>query len=263
MKRLAFLALTTSLLIGACAAQAQTPSQAPTATLDGRTFLSTGVTDGGAARALAPNTRIRLIFNADGSLGASAGCNSIGGTYRIDNGVLRAQPGAMTEMGCDPARHAQDDWLVKFLASGPSVTLAGNDLLLEAGDTAVRLLDREVADPDLPLTGTLWTVDSVQDDDAVSSVPDGGQAQATLRIAADGSAVFNNGCNEGGARVTVDGDQIRFIDVVTTDRACPDAAGVMEKAVMAVLGANTVTWSIEAGHLTLTAGSKSLGLQGS
>lgn len=254
MKRLTTLLLSTGLVISACAAQAQA------VTLDGRAFLSTGVSQAGTARPLAPDTQIRLTFNPDGSLGASAGCNSIGGSFRIDQGVLRVEPGGMTEMGCDPVRHAQDDWLIGFLASGPAITLAGNDLALTSGETVVRLVDREVAEPDLPLAGTLWTVDSLRDGDAVSSVP--GAAPATVRIAADGTAVFHNGCNEGGAAVTIEGDQIRFTDIVTTDKLCVDAGGDLERAVMAVLGAESLTWAIDAGRLTLDAGPIGLGLQG-
>jgi heat shock protein HslJ len=254
MNRLPILLLATSLALAACAVPAQGGG------LKGRTFLSKGVSDGGIVRPLAPDTQVRLVFNADGSLGASAGCNIIGGTYRVDGGVLRVEAGGMTEMGCDPARHAQDDWLVAFLASAPQVSLTGNDLTLVSGATAISLLDRDVAEPDLPLAGTLWTVDSIIDGETVSSIPDG--ARATLRIAEDGSAVFNTGCNEGGATVTMEGDRLRFVDAVTTDRACLDAGGGLERAVLAVLGADSVTWSIEARRLTLQAGPNGLSLQG-
>src|SRR4051812_26438540 len=53
----------------------------PAAGLDGRQFLSTGVTQGGAPFALVPNTRIRLTFAANNSLSGNAGCNIMGGTY--------------------------------------------------------------------------------------------------------------------------------------------------------------------------------------
>jgi heat shock protein HslJ len=255
MKRLSTLLLSAILFTSACLGQAQAVG------LDGRTFLSTAVTDGAAAKVLAPETRIRLVFNADGSLGASAGCNSIGGTYRVVDGVLDVEPGAMTEMGCDEARHAQDAWLIEFLASDPRIVLSGNDLGLSSGTTAIRLLDREVAEPDLPLAGTQWVVDSIIEGEAVSSVPDG--ARATLRIAEDGSAVIQTGCNEGGGRVVLDGAQIRFTDLVSTDMACVDGRADLERAVMAVLNAESATWTIDAGRLTITAGGAGLSFQGS
>src|SRR3990172_6688727 len=101
------------LLTVACAATA------PGGSLDGREFLSTSVTDGGAVRQLVPGTRISLRFDDD-RIGASAGCNIMGGTYRLDGGRLLVEGGAMTEMGCDEARSAQDNWLFGFLGSDPA-----------------------------------------------------------------------------------------------------------------------------------------------
>ena len=48
------------------------------ASLDGRTFLSTGV----QGQTLVPGSTIRLSFK-DGQLGISAGCNRMGGAYSI------------------------------------------------------------------------------------------------------------------------------------------------------------------------------------
>src|SRR5262245_47429249 len=121
------------------------------ASVSGRTFLSTGVTVDGAPMALVNGTQVRLTFAKDGNLSAQVGCNTMGGAYRLDGAILRFQDGAITAMGCDPDRHAQDDWLFGFLGSGPSVALAANQLVLTAGDTVVTLVDRELAEPDLPL----------------------------------------------------------------------------------------------------------------
>src|SRR5690606_31306221 len=54
---------------------------APGASLDGRTFLSTAVVEDGQPRPLVPGTQIRLGFH-DGRIAASAGCNTLRGTYR-------------------------------------------------------------------------------------------------------------------------------------------------------------------------------------
>jgi heat shock protein HslJ len=228
--------------------------------LDGRTFLSTAVTDGGAPFDLVPNTRIRLSFT-DGQLGASAGCNTIGGTYRIDGDTLVFEGGGMTEMGCDPDRHAQDDWLSEVLGARPTIVLTGNDLSLTAGDVVIRLLDREVADPDLALVGTLWTVDSIFSGGAVSSVPAG--AVATIRFDEDGRVSVNTGCNSGQGSYEVTDGTLRLLDIAVTEMACPGDAGALESAVLPVLGADELTYAIEAGSLTLMAGDIGLGLRGS
>jgi len=234
------------------------PTNPPAGTapdLNGRTFLSITVTENGVLKALVADTRIRLNFQ-DGQLGATAGCNSMGGTYSIQDGKLIFHGGGMTEMGCDPARHAQDDWLLGFLGSQPTVTVNGHDLVLASGSTTVALLDREVAEPDQPLSGPTWTLSSIITGQAVSSVPVG--VTATIKFNADGTVDINPGCNTGGGSYTVDGDEITFSDLVTTAMACIASAMDVENAVLAVLSGNPVTFAIEAGSLTLMAGNHGL-----
>jgi heat shock protein HslJ len=184
----------------------------------------------------------------------------MGGEVRVDAGVLVLDGGAMTEMGCDAERHAQDAWLFDFLAGRPTVRLAGNELELQAGGTIIRLLDRELAEPDLEPTGTLWTVDSIIAGDAVSSVPAG--VTATIRLLPGGDLALDTGCNTGSGRFAIDGATIRFTDIGLTKRACDGPAGAMEGAVLAVVGADAVTWSIDAHNLTLGAGPAGLILRG-
>ena len=228
--------------------------------LDGRDFVSTSVTDDGAPMALVPGTQIRIAFH-DGQLGASAGCNSIGGAYRVDDGVLVFDGGGMTEIGCDPDRHEQDDWLVALLASRPSAEVEGDDLVLTSGGTVLALVDREVAEPDLPLAGTTWTVDTIISGDAASSVPDG--AVATFTFAADGRVEVETGCNTGSGTYEATDGQLRFTDVAVTEMACVGAAGSLEAAVLPILGADAVDYAIDAGRLTLKAGDDGLGFIGS
>lgn len=241
-----------ALLVGACGSAGAVPA------LDGRRFLSTSILQGGAQRPLVPDTRIAIQF-VEGRISVSAGCNIMGGRYGIEDGRLVTDALAMTEMGCDPARHAQDDWLGAFIGSRPQVRLAGNDLILESGDTILTALDREVAEPDLPLVGRRWTVTAIVQGDTVASVP--AEAVATLEIAPDGALRLQTGCNEGGGRVAVEPATLRFAEVVTTRRACDDPAGALEAAVLSVLRAEAVAYRIDAGTLVLTAGERGLQLQ--
>jgi heat shock protein HslJ len=246
--------LVVALLVAACA------TGGSSVTPDGRDFLSTSVTEDGVERPLVAGTQIRLGF-ADGRISASAGCNTMGGSYRIDGGLLVVGDLSMTEMGCDPDRHAQDDWLAAFLAARPAIRLGANELALDGGGTSIRLLDREIADPDLPLAGTLWTVDSIIAGDAVSSVPAG--VVATIRFTGDGQASIATGCNDGGARVEIAAGTLRFNQITVTEKFCEGPAGEMETAVLAVVQAGIpVAYEIEARSLTLMAGTNGLGLKG-
>ena len=220
--------------------------------LQGRTFLSTGVTENGQNRALVAGTRIRLFFPKDRSaISVSAGCNTIGGDARIDGGRLVVTQLGMTDMACDPARMGQDDWLAKFLSDGPAIAVGKDDLVLTRGTTQIRLLDREVADPDRPLVATRWNVESLVSGDVTSSVPAG--TQAHLIFAADGTLSGSDGCNlvSGGAKAA--SGTIHFADIVTTKMACEPDRARLEAAVLAVLREGDVAYEVEADLLRLRA----------
>jgi heat shock protein HslJ len=223
-----------------------------------RAFLSIAVTDGGAPRALVAGTRIRIDFN-DGNLSASAGCNSMGGPFRVDGGRLITDALAMTEMGCDAERDAQDQWLGQLLGSRPAVRLAGDELTLESGQVVVRLRDRRIVEPDVAIAGPTWTVVSLISGDSVSSIPAG--VTATVSFGANGAVSVNAGCNQGGGSWEPVAGGIEISALGMTKKACDGAAGQLEAAVMAVLGAGTMNAAIDSTMLTLQAGAQGLQLQ--
>lgn len=237
------------------ASPAPSDSAAP-AGLDGRTFLSVSITDGGDDRPLVGDSRIRLSLDA-GNLGANAGCNSMSGAYSLDGDVLVVDMLASTEMACDPALMAQDQMLANFLTSRPRVALNGNDLVLTSGETVMTMLDEEEATPDQALVGTVWTLDSIIEGDAVSSVPMG--VTATLTFADDGTVAIQPGCNTGRSDYTIDGDTITFGPVALTRMACEGAAGQVENAVLAVLDSGPLDFTIDGGRLTLQGPDSGLG----
>lgn len=232
---------------------------AATGELANRTFVSVAVTDGGGPKVLAPGTQIRLDFEPR-TLSANAGCNTFGGDYRVDAGRLQLESGGMTAMGCPPDLQAQDQWLIALLGSKPAVRLVGNDLTLEGGSISIHLLDREVANPDLDLVGPTWTVESILDGDAVSSVPAG--ATASLTFKADGTVDLNAGCNRGSGTWRLDGGGITITGVALTKMACLGGAGELEAAVMRVLSGARLATDIDANVLTLTSGQGGLQLRG-
>jgi heat shock protein HslJ len=235
-------------------------SAAPDA-LGGRTFLSITVHGADGPRELVPGTRVAITFGDDGRLSVSAGCNTMGGSYRIDGGRLRVTGGATTEMGCEAPRQAQDEWLFAFIGSGPTATLQGDVLTMTSRDSTIRLLDREVAEQDRPLVGPTWRVESIVVGNAVSSVPGG--VAATLQFMADGRVQIATGCNQAAGTYLIEGRTIRLGQLTMTEIACSGPQGETERAVMAVLGTGVVTYAIDAAGLTLDAGRQGLLLRAS
>jgi heat shock protein HslJ len=213
--------------LAACTSAAG-PTPAPPAGVAGRTFLSTSITDGGVDRPLVAGTRIRLDLR-DGDLTASAGCNTMGARYHVDGQRLIVEQLSMTDMGCPAALGAQDTWLAQLLGAGPTIRLDGDELDLTSGTVVVRLMDRRVADPDRPLVGTAWTLESIIGGDAVSSVPSGAQP-ATLLFSSDGTVTVSTGCNQGSATWTRAGTGITFADLVLTKKACAGPGAALESA---------------------------------
>lgn len=221
-------------------------------------YLSVEVTEDGRARELVAGTQIRLTFGGE-QVGASLGCNQLGGRYELDGDVLVVDELSMTEMGCDPPRRDQDRWFADLLTSRPTLAVAGDDLTLTSGTTVVVLRDREVADPDRELVGTTWEVDGFIDVDTSMSMapPD---LPGTLVLRDDGWVTGSDGCNgigysdtdqPAGIRHRVEGDRITFEgDAVSTLRGCVEGEDYVERYRQVLRGA--VTWSIEADRLTLT-----------
>jgi heat shock protein HslJ len=244
------LALSLGVAVTACGDDSS-ETAAPVASVDGHTYLSTGST----GFDIVDGSTVRMSFDA-GNISVNAGCNTMFSAYAITDGTLSAETMAMTEMACEPALMDQDTFLAAFLTSAPAVALTGDELTLTSGDASISFLDRKVADPDLPLEGTTWVVDTIITGDATSSVP--GTEEASITIT-DGIAAVDFGCNTGSGDVTITAETITFGPLAMTLMACADDAATLESAVVVTLSGE-VTYEIEAQRLTLTNGVDGLSL---
>lgn len=227
--------------------------------LDGREFWSTSVTEGGAARPLVDDTRIAINFR-DGNIGATAGCNSMGATYRIDDGVLVVGDMFTTEIGCDPDRHAQDQFVAELLSSNPTIGLDGDQLTIASAEVEIELVDRAVADPDRPIIGTTWEVTGFIEGEAASSFAV--DEPATLVFNDDSTLTGFDGCAgftlpvevaDGSIGGPVEGDgELQFGPIVLdqSGEACPPETEQYRAMVQAVLVGQAV-YTIEGPNLTI------------
>jgi heat shock protein HslJ len=239
------------LAVAGCGARTDGLSVSDQATpepLWGSTFLLTEGYIDGTPTTIQAGTEVSLLFTEDRRLVANAGCNTMSGPVTLDDGRLSTDGLAITEMGCDQPRHAQDEWLAGFLDGKPSWELAGGKLTLRGGDTELMLTERSVVDPDRPLEGTVWTVDTLVDGETAGSTP-AGAPPTTVEFGPDRVSVFA-GCNGGSANYRLDGDTITFDPLEMTTKGCPGDIMVLESAVVAVLE-GSVTFDVESAFLTL------------
>lgn len=249
----------------------------------GKTYLSVSVQEDGVERALVPGTRIMVQIRKDGVLIARAGCNELSGGITLDDGVLRlasaetidddgvlqfASGPIHTQMFCGPEFATQDDWFFGFLADEPQWTVDGDTFTLTDGRTTMVLLDRSLAEPDLPLDNTVWTVESVVRGERLEHYV--GVDPATLVL--DGARVAGTtGRNLFTAIVTRDGDTLAFTQLAvgpaTAGRPHPGfsheyrttRAADLEHAVLEGLR-TPLTYSIESNHLRLRGPTRTTGL---
>lgn len=236
-----------ALLLAGCGGGDSSPASAEESVLRGRTFLSTSVTENGQPRPLAEGTVVRFRFTDDARLLADAGCNTIAGPVNPRGGRLEVHEPSSTGIGCDQFLHDQDTWLGEFLATTPSWRLDGADLVVSSGGTEIAMLDRAVAEPNLALAGTRWTVDTLVEGEVASSTPAG--APATLLFEQD-TVTVDTGCNTGSGGYRATGDRITFDPIATTKIACEADRAALETAVLAVLSGE-VSYTIESDVLSL------------
>jgi heat shock protein HslJ len=216
-------------------------------TLTGKSWLSTTVTENGAPKQLAQNTRVRLQFTDDGRLIADAGCNSMQSKVSTGDGKLTLKGDlAMTDMGC-PGRQDQDGWLSGILSSKPSWKLDGDTLNVTSGGTTIALQDRETAEPDLALDGTKWALQTVITGEVASHQAGSEQAWMTL----NGERVTGStGCNEFQGMVAKGTGKLTFGELATTRRACAGDAAKLESSLLNGLKGD-VSYEIDSNKLEL------------
>jgi heat shock protein HslJ len=213
--------------------------------LRGKTFLSRTVLENGQPHGLAGTTGIRFAFTDEDRLNVDAGCNTVGGPVRVGGGHLEVTELGSTGIGCDQVLHDQDKWLATFLGSKPTWRLDGTDLVLSSPTTELVLADS--TQPDLPLRGTTWTVETIVDGQTSASTPV--TAEASLVFGQDSVAV-RTGCNRGTGDYVLSGNLIRFASIVTTKMACEPDKTQLENAILAVLG-EQITYEIDVDQLFL------------
>lgn len=216
-------------------------------TLTGKSWLSTAVTENGAPKQLAQNTRVRLQFTDDGRLIADAGCNSMQSKVSTGDGKLTLKGDlAMTDMGC-PGRQDQDGWLSGILSSKPSWKLDGDTLNVTSGGTTIALQDRETAEPDLALDGTKWALETVITGEVASHQAGSEKAWMTL----NGERVTGStGCNEFQGMVAKGTGKLTFGELATTRRACAGDAAKLESSLLNGLKGD-VSYEIDSNKLEL------------
>jgi autotransporter-associated beta strand protein len=243
------------LLTAACARPAApagngTAPPADQGVLRGRTFTASSITHQGRPRELVAGTRVEVRFTDDGRVVVNAGCNTLSGPVTVDGGTFRVTDMSVTEMGCDPARHEQDELLFGIFSGTPGWRLDGDGLVLGSSDSGLTLSQ----EPTAALVGTVWRADTLIDGATAGSTPAG--IHATLVFGLD-QVTISGLCNLDRAEYRTAGSAITFRTGPLTRKACAADVMSLEQATLAVLDGEA-TYALDTTTLTITKGDKGL-----
>jgi heat shock protein HslJ len=214
--------------------------------LTDRVFVSEAL----EGRSLVPGTEIRLRFDPTGYT-ATAGCNSMSGDYRFDGPVLVVATMSMTNIGCDAARHEQDNWLATFLQARPRTDVTEPRIRLVKEGTTLTMLDREIASPDRPLVGTQWIGSGIDNGYGMTASVD--SALFSVAFAADGTFQANSSCQRASGLVVASKQTISFSALSYDTGVCPDSDLQTQSGdFQFVLNGMDVAFAIEERELKLT-----------
>lgn len=129
MRNILFLALS-AMVLSACAGARTGDSGAR---LANTTWRFTAI-DGAAP----VSAKAHLSFER-GRLGANAGCNGMGGQWRIEGARLIAGPLVQTEMYCEGPVWGQEQAIAALLAAAPEIRIQGDRMSLRSGGHSAEL----------------------------------------------------------------------------------------------------------------------------
>ena len=201
-----------------------------------------------------PDARVDLSHE-DGQLRGTAACNSYFADVAVDGASITIGGVGATEMGCDEPRMAAES---AYLAALPEVTevVRDGETLTLSGDGAELVFTLEPPEPDAPLVGTTWLLDTLVVGDAASTVQGD---PATLELADDRTFLASTGCRSLVGSWSRDRGTVAFTDVSVDDVECPARLAGQDGHVVDVLSSTDVQVEVAGTRLTLTDGGHGLG----
>lgn len=128
MKKVLLFLLLISLVLSGCASQEKS--------LQG-TWMLTGYGPEGATTPVVPDSQASIVFNDNGSLSGSSGCNGFGGEYTVEGDQIKFSGLVSTLMACEEPLMTQEGTVFKVLNGTASYKIDGNTLTITKDGTAL------------------------------------------------------------------------------------------------------------------------------
>ena len=159
---------------------------------------------------------------AEGIVSGSDGCNRFSNGYRLENNSLTVEgPFISTMMACPDADMELSGKYLQALESAGAISLVDGMLTIQTGEGELIFKAPESAG----IEDTKWVLNSTRTDLGVVSMA---IDQNIFFSITGGMANGYGGCNSFDANVTIDGLQISFSEIASTEMFC-DGDGVAER----------------------------------
>jgi heat shock protein HslJ len=204
---------------------------------------------------LAADTNILLTFGDPDHLSLDTGCNTHSASYWPCEGRLCVSDLGATTVACDSELQSQDQWLAAYLASSPRLTRQGPRLTLSSAEASLDFMERSLLEPDRPLTGRTWTIDTIITGDQPRSV----SLAPTLSFLINGTVQVFTTCTTGVGLYSAYDQRLTFFEVEYIQKPC-DAGGDagIDESIRRMLSDGAVDFAIDRERMTITLGSDGL-----
>jgi heat shock protein HslJ len=162
-------------------------------------------------------TDLTAIFNEDGNLTGTAGCNNFSGAYEVEGDKIKIELGPLTMMFCEEPEGTMDQETayLEALESATNFKILGDVLVLK-NDAGQEVLSYQASD----LVGYVWMWLEFLENNDTRTAPDN-PGDYTLEFSPDGNVTLKADCNNASGTYTVDGSQLDIEIMITTLAACP------------------------------------------
>jgi heat shock protein HslJ len=214
--------------------------------LGGTSWIVTGYNNGKqAVVSVAKGSELTAVFNSDGTLSGSAGCNTYTATYETSGKQIDIYPAAATfKMCAHPVGVVeQEAQYLKALETAASYRLDGSRLELRTADGALAatltakaglatmntMPARDGAFPAALLQGAEWVVEDINRTGIID------RSRATINFGTDGRISGRASCNTYTGEYTLTGEGLTVAKTATTRMACAPALMRQEDLFLDVL----------------------------
>ena len=165
---------------------------------------------------------IHFVLSYDGRVTGFSGCNIFNGTYTLEKGNrIRFSKMASTRMACPDLAFKESDFMQVFELAD-NYTLNGNTLMLNVGRRAPLAEFQKNVMSTEDITEKYWKFKTL--DGQPVNMAENQEKETYFMLKTNGNRVVGfSGCNTFGGTYTLEeGNRIRFSNMISTLKACPD-----------------------------------------